>query len=139
MFQTKVVQKIKTHILCLIIFFRKFCLLLGNVEKYGSARQAIVDTIIQRMRIACCITKATDRYTHRISNTCFYTATKVLSVTLQYTYIAYLVTINRAHLCCIWRSITFTPLFFYFFFPFWFTFKGWHEDMLTDGSLISIV
>jgi hypothetical protein len=33
---------------------------LGNVEKYGRARQAIDDNIIWRMRFACWITKATD-------------------------------------------------------------------------------
>jgi hypothetical protein len=30
------------------------------VEKYGTAGQATDDNIIRRMRIACCITKATD-------------------------------------------------------------------------------
>ena len=34
MFQTQVVEKIKTHILYLIAFFRKSCLLWDNVEKY---------------------------------------------------------------------------------------------------------
>jgi hypothetical protein len=40
MCQTKVVEKIKTHILCSIIFFRKSCRLWDNVENYGTARQA---------------------------------------------------------------------------------------------------
>jgi hypothetical protein len=31
-------------------------------EKYGTARQATDDNIIHRMRFACWITKATDRY-----------------------------------------------------------------------------
>jgi hypothetical protein len=60
MFQTKVVGKIKTHILCSITFFRKSCRLWDNVEKYGRARQATDDNIIRRMRFACRITKATD-------------------------------------------------------------------------------
>jgi hypothetical protein len=40
MFQTKVVAKIKTHILCSVTFFRKSCSLWDNVEKYGTAGQA---------------------------------------------------------------------------------------------------
>jgi len=33
MFQTKVVEKIKTHILCSVTFSPKSCLLWDNVEK----------------------------------------------------------------------------------------------------------
>jgi len=33
MFQTKVVEKIKTHILCSVIVFRKSCRLWDNVGK----------------------------------------------------------------------------------------------------------
>ena len=41
MFQTKVEEKIKTHVLCLITFFvRKACRLWRNVEKYGGGRSA---------------------------------------------------------------------------------------------------
>jgi hypothetical protein len=40
MFQTKVVDKIKTHVLCYVTFFRKSCRLWDNVEKYGTAGQA---------------------------------------------------------------------------------------------------
>jgi len=36
----KVVEKIKTHILCPMTFFRKSCRLWDNVEKYGTAGQA---------------------------------------------------------------------------------------------------
>jgi hypothetical protein len=53
MFETKVVEKIKTHILCSIMFFQKSCRLWDNVEKYGRARQATDDNIIRRMRFAC--------------------------------------------------------------------------------------
>ena len=60
MFQTKVVQKIKTHILCLVTISRKSCRLWDNVEKYGRAWQAQEGDRIWRMRIACWITKATD-------------------------------------------------------------------------------
>jgi hypothetical protein len=43
MFQTKVVDKIKTHILCSVTSFRKSYRLWDNVEKYGTARQATDD------------------------------------------------------------------------------------------------
>jgi hypothetical protein len=62
MFQTKVIEKIKTHILCSITFLRKSCRLWDNVEKYDIVGQAAVDNIIWRMRIACWITKATDAH-----------------------------------------------------------------------------
>ena len=42
--QVKVVQEIKIHILCRILFFfRKSCLLGENVEKYCTAGQATDD------------------------------------------------------------------------------------------------
>jgi hypothetical protein len=48
MFQTKVVDKIKTHILCSITFFRKSCCVWGNVEEYGRVRQATDDNMTQK-------------------------------------------------------------------------------------------
>jgi len=46
MFQTKVVYKIKTHILCSVTFFsRKSCRLWDNVEKYGGAGQPTDDNM----------------------------------------------------------------------------------------------
>jgi hypothetical protein len=66
MFQTKFVEKIKTHILCSITFFLKSCRLWVNVEKYGTARQATDDNIIRRMRFACRITKATDTHSEYV-------------------------------------------------------------------------
>jgi hypothetical protein len=45
MFQTKVVERIKTLILCSITFFRKLCRLWGNVEKYFRAGQATDDNM----------------------------------------------------------------------------------------------
>ena len=45
MFQTKFVEKIKTHILCSVTFFRKSCRLLDNVEKYCRTRQATDDNM----------------------------------------------------------------------------------------------
>jgi hypothetical protein len=46
MLPTKVVEKIKTHVLSSIIVFRKWCCLLDNVEKYG-AGQAPDDNMVQ--------------------------------------------------------------------------------------------
>jgi hypothetical protein len=40
-FQIKVVEEIKTHILCLVKIFQKFCRLLDNVEKFGGAREDV--------------------------------------------------------------------------------------------------
>jgi hypothetical protein len=62
MLQTQFVEKIKTHILYSITFFRKSCPLWNNVKKYGIARQATDDNIIWRMRFACWIIKATDTH-----------------------------------------------------------------------------
>ena len=59
-FQTKFVQKIKTHIVCSITFFRKSCCLWDNVEKYRTARQAADGNIIRRMRMAWWLTMAID-------------------------------------------------------------------------------
>jgi len=43
MFQTKVVEKIKTHILCSVTFIQKSCCLWDNVKKYYRAGQATDD------------------------------------------------------------------------------------------------
>jgi len=40
MFQTNVVEDVKTHILCSKAFFRELCRLWDNTEKYCRARQA---------------------------------------------------------------------------------------------------
>jgi hypothetical protein len=59
MFQTNVVDKIKTHVSCSVTFFRKLCRLWDNVEKtiVGLDRPQIT---VRRMRISCLITKATN-------------------------------------------------------------------------------
>jgi len=51
MFQTKFVEKVKTNILRFKTFLRKSFRLWDNVEKYGTATQAIYDNI-WRMRCA---------------------------------------------------------------------------------------
>jgi len=63
MFQTKFVEKIKTHNFCVEYYFpQKSYLLWDNVEKYGTSRQATDGNITWRMRIACWITKVTDTH-----------------------------------------------------------------------------
>jgi hypothetical protein len=82
----KVVEKIKTHILCSVSFSRKWCLLCDNVENYSTARQVTDDNIILFMRFACWITKATDTHSEYVILIAFHTATMVtwtrLNVTL---------------------------------------------------------
>jgi hypothetical protein len=60
------VEKVKTHILSSVTFFRKSYHLGHNVEKYGTARQTTDDNIIRRMRFACWITKATDTHSQYV-------------------------------------------------------------------------
>ena len=64
MLRTKVVEEIKTRILCSLTFFLKSCPFLGNVEKYWRAGQATVDSSVWRVGIACWVTKATHTHTH---------------------------------------------------------------------------
>ena len=65
MFQTKAVEKIKTHILCSIRFFRKSCRLWDNVEKYGTAGQ---DTDYNMAHAHCMLDTSSYKHTHRICN-----------------------------------------------------------------------
>ena len=66
MFQTKVVQKIKTQ--CMFNNFSpKIVSLRDNVEKYDTVGQAIDNNIIRCTRFACWITKTI--HTLRICNT----------------------------------------------------------------------
>jgi len=74
-FQTKVVEKLETHILSLITFFGKSCHLWDNVEKFCRAEHPRMK--IWCMHISCWILKAT-KCTHRLCNThCFSTVTVV--------------------------------------------------------------
>jgi hypothetical protein len=93
MFQTNVVDKIKTHILCSITFPRKSCRLWDNVEKYGTARQTTDDNIIRRMRIACWVTKATDTHSQFVILIAFPRQQRLRESAsmLRYTYIACIV------------------------------------------------
>ena len=58
----KVVEKIKTHSLSSKALFRKSYCLLGNVEKFGTARQAADDDIIGHMSFAFWMTMATNTH-----------------------------------------------------------------------------
>ena len=81
MFWTKVVEKIKTHILCSVNFFFP-----ENRAVYETTWKNVVEpgrpqTIIWRMRIACCIPKATNTNseicnTHRCSTTAMVARTR---------------------------------------------------------------
>jgi len=62
MFQTKVVEKIKTHSLYSVTCSRKSCRSWDKVGKVCRTGQATNDNIIRRMRFACWITMATDTH-----------------------------------------------------------------------------
>ena len=68
MFQTKVVEKIKTHILCSVRFIRKLCRWWYNEEKCGGARGVTNDVTIWRIRVACWMSKATCTHLHAHSH-----------------------------------------------------------------------
>ena len=67
MFQIKVFEKIKIHILRSATFFPlKSCRLCDNVEKYGAARQATDDNTTRRMRFASCVSNTTNTYSEYV-------------------------------------------------------------------------
>jgi hypothetical protein len=55
MFETKVIEKIIIYILCSIPFSSKIMSFSDNVEKYGTATQAIDDNKIQHRIYAICM------------------------------------------------------------------------------------
>jgi hypothetical protein len=56
MFQTKVVEKIKTHFLCSITFCSENrASLSDNVDDYGTASQATDDNVMLRRKDALCM------------------------------------------------------------------------------------
>ena len=80
MFQTKVVQKIKTHILCSVTFPPKSCRLWDNVGKYCREGQ---DRDGNMAHAHCMMDTQGYKHTLRICNTyCFSISTTRLSVTL---------------------------------------------------------
>jgi hypothetical protein len=66
------------------------------VEKYGTARQATDDNLIQNMRFACRITKATDTHSEYVIRIAFLRQQwfRKRASLLRYTYIACLVLLN---------------------------------------------
>ena len=93
MFQIKVVEKIKTHILHWVTFFRKSCHILANVENI--VEQGRPQMTMWGMCNSCWIPKATNTHTQVCNAHCFTTATKVartrLNVTLYVSHIASIV------------------------------------------------
>jgi predicted deacetylase len=84
MFLTKVVEKIKTQILCLNNFFSKSCRLWDNLEKFCTAEQAIDDN---RRHAHCVLDTQGYRHTLRTCNTYrFSTATMVTLTRLNATF-----------------------------------------------------
>ena len=65
MFQTKCVEKIKTHILCSITFFSENCAVY-EIMKKDIVEPDRPQMTIWRMRIACWITKATDTHSEYV-------------------------------------------------------------------------
>jgi hypothetical protein len=84
MFQTQVVEKIKTHILCSVTLFRKSIHLWDNVEKHGAARQATYDNMTRRMHIACLVPKATHTHTHARARARAHAHTHTHTLDMQY-------------------------------------------------------
>ena len=67
MFQTNVLEKIKTHILYSVTCFFENHVLYGIVwENMVRARQATDDNIIQHISVVCWITKATDTHSEYV-------------------------------------------------------------------------
>jgi hypothetical protein len=88
MFQTKVVEKIKTHILCSVTFFSS-----ENSAVYEIMWKNIVDSDwpqmkIRSMRIARCILKITETHSEYVTH-CFSTATMVTRMLLRVTLYAH--------------------------------------------------
>ena len=79
----KVVERLKTRILCLIRIFRKSCSLWDNVVIYCRARQATDDNIIRRMSFACRINKARIK-THTHINLIFNTYSFSMEIMLTW-------------------------------------------------------
>jgi hypothetical protein len=75
MFQTEVVEKVKTHFVFHNLFFRHSCRSWNNVQKYGSARRATLDA--EKLWFACPTTKARIQTLVIFNTYVFYTSTMV--------------------------------------------------------------
>jgi hypothetical protein len=90
MFQTKVVEKTKTHILCSITFLRKSCPFGYTVEQYGTARQVTHYNVIWRTLFASWLNMATDTHSEYVTLIAFprQPLLREGSSDLRYSYIA---------------------------------------------------
>jgi len=95
MFQTEVIEKIKTHILCSVILFSEnpaiYEIIWKNIVEQG---QATDDDIVWFIRIACCILKATKTHSECIIHIAFPRQhwLRERAAVLRYMYIAHRVT-----------------------------------------------
>jgi hypothetical protein len=64
----KSMEKMKMHILCAIIFFRKSCLLCDKAKKFGEERETTNNAIVWRIRVTCWISKATSTHANALSH-----------------------------------------------------------------------
>jgi hypothetical protein len=81
-FQTEDLEKIKTHILCSVIFLKKSFSLGDNVEKCGTVRQGTYENITWCMRFACWKNKVRHTHTHNMSaNTVCFSTTRIVKRT----------------------------------------------------------
>jgi hypothetical protein len=72
MFYTKVVQEIKTQVLCpKAFFFENLAAYEIMWKRYGRATQVTDDSIIRRMRIACWIIRARNTHSEYVTLTAF--------------------------------------------------------------------
>jgi len=78
MFQTKVVEEIKIHILCSVTFLRKSCRLWDNVGKYRGAGQGTDDNMAHAR---CMPDNWCYRHTIGICNTYYFSATPFVTRT----------------------------------------------------------
>jgi hypothetical protein len=72
--------------------FQKSCLLWDNMEKLCTVRQATDDKIIQRIRFACLITKATETHSEYVILIPFSTAAMVTGTRINITLYAHCLT-----------------------------------------------
>jgi hypothetical protein len=79
-FLTKIVEKVKTHILCSGNLSRESCPLWHNGEKYGRAGQATDDNLIWRMHF-CLLDNQGCKHALRMCNTYFFSNAAVVSRT----------------------------------------------------------
>jgi len=93
MFERKTVQKIKTHVLCLIAFFFSRIRAVYEIMWNSTVQPGGQKMIIWRMRIVCWIPQAKHTHTQNFEHFCFSTATVVARKRLNVT--AYLYCLSR--------------------------------------------